>query len=119
MFYPANNLSLALYIHIFSSYSDDKRLRLCHISDIHVGKEKHESFTLQHTLRSKKKITESILRKIKWAKVTAAQILVSSTIKVLMAVLRHERTWVVLLRTEIREFINRKQRGPVRESHSD
>lgn len=33
-----------------------------------------------------------------------------------MAALRHVRTRVVLLRTDIREFINRKQRGSVRES---
>lgn len=49
---------------------------------------------------------------------TPAQILVSSTIKVLMAALRHERTRPVLLRTDIQEFINRKQRGSVRGSHA-
>lgn len=32
-----------------------------------------------------------------------------------MAASRHKRTQAVLLRTEMREFINRKQRGPVKE----
>lgn len=32
-----------------------------------------------------------------------------------MAALRHKRTWAVLLRTDTGEFINRKQRGSVRE----
>lgn len=53
--------------------------------------------------------------KLKLATVTPAQILVSNTIKPLMAALRLERTRAVLLRTDTREFINRKQRGPVRE----
>lgn len=52
---------------------------------------------------------------LKWATVTPAQILVSNTIKPLMAALRHKRTRAVLLRIDTREFINRKQRGPVRE----
>ena len=52
---------------------------------------------------------------LKWAAVTPAQILVSNAIKPLMAAPRHKRTWAVLLRTDTREFINRKQRGPVRE----
>lgn len=47
---------------------------------------------------------------------TPAKVLVSNTIKPLMAALRHKRTEAVLLRTDTREFINRKQKGPVRES---
>lgn len=35
-----------------------------------------------------------------------------------MAALRHESTQAVLLRTDTREFINRKQRGPVRGSET-
>jgi len=54
--------------------------------------------------------------KLKWAVVTTAPILVGNTIKPLMAALRHKRTRAVLFRTNMREFINRKQRGPVRES---
>ncbi len=69
-------------------------------------------------------VTKSDVKKWRQAKenpnwnatVTPAQILVSNTIKPLMAALRHKRTQAVLLRTDTREFINRKQRGPVRES---
>lgn len=57
------------------------------------------------------KITQSSLRKTKWGNVTPGQILVSSTINVLMAALGHQRTHAVLSRADIREFIKRKQRG--------
>lgn len=68
------------------------------------------------TLWCKVEKTERRKPKLKWVTVTPAQILVSNTIKPLMAALRHKRTRAGLLRTDMREFINRKQRGPVRES---